>query len=78
MGTGAFDSAWHVALRFGLSALAVYRASLLVAREDRSTEPHRRRHRAARHTFSVCIGCSAWIRVMRERCCATAYFDRSA
>jgi len=34
MGNDAFDSSWHVAVRFTLSALAVYRVAFLVARED--------------------------------------------
>jgi hypothetical protein len=32
--TDALDSTWHVAVRFTLSALAVYRVSFLIARED--------------------------------------------
>lgn len=34
MVTDAFDSTWHVAVRFALSALVVYRLAFLVARED--------------------------------------------
>ena len=34
--TETFDSTWHVAVRFALSALAVYRVSFLVARGRRA------------------------------------------
>jgi len=62
----ALDSTWHVAVRFTLSALAVYRVSFLVAREDGPWEVFRRLRSAAKDTAAghlvACVNClSIWI-----------------
>lgn len=55
----AFDSTWHVAVRFTLSALAVYRLSLLVARENGPWELFRRLRSVASGTMiGRVISCS--------------------
>jgi len=61
-----FDSTWHVAVRFALSALAVYRVSLLVARENGPWDVFGRLRSAARATtigrLVTCVNClSLWI-----------------
>jgi hypothetical protein len=61
-----FDSTWHVAVRFTLSALAVYRVAFLVAREDGPWGVFRRlrssmQQSAAGRLFG-CMNClSVWI-----------------
>jgi hypothetical protein len=66
MGTGAFDSAWHVAVRFALSALAVYRVAFLIAREDGPWDVFRRLRSSAAKSAAgrlvACVNClSVWI-----------------
>lgn len=61
-----FDSTWHVAMRFSLSALAVYRVAFLLAREDGPWGVFRRlrssiKDSAASGLFG-CLNClSVWI-----------------
>ena len=62
----ALDSTWHVAVRFMLSALAVYRVSFLVAREDGPWDLFRRLRLAAKDTGAgrlvACVTClSIWV-----------------
>jgi hypothetical protein len=62
----ALDSTWHVAVRFTLSALAVYRVSFLVAREDGPWDVFRRFRSTAKGTavgrLVTCVNClSVWI-----------------
>jgi hypothetical protein len=60
------DSTWHVALKFTLSALVVYRLAFLIAREDGPWDACRRlrialKDSAAGGLFS-CLNClSVWI-----------------
>ena len=66
MVTDAFDSTWHVAMRFTLSALAVYRIAFLVAREDGPWGLFRRLRVAAKDSMAgrlvACVNClSVWI-----------------
>ena len=66
MGTGAFDSTWHVAVRFALSALAVYRVAFLVAREDGPWGVFRRLRSSVKDSVAgrlvACVNClSVWI-----------------
>jgi len=81
MGTGAFDSAWHVALRFALSALAVYRASLLLAREDGPFDVFRRLRSAAKGTAAgrlmACVNCvSIWVALPLAWFVANSWVER--
>ena len=60
------DSTWHVALRFVLSALAVYRVSFLVAREDGPWGVFRQIRSSAKGSVAgrlvTCLNClSVWI-----------------
>ena len=60
------DSTWHVAVRFTLSALAVYRVSLLIAREDGPWNIFRSLRFTAKATpvgrLLTCVNClSIWI-----------------
>jgi len=62
----ALDSTWHVAVRFTLSALAVYRLSLLIAREDGPWSVFRHVRSSAGGTMAgrlvTCLNClSVWI-----------------
>src|SRR3954463_8836653 len=64
--TDALDSTWHVAVRFTLSALAVYRVSYLVARDDGPWNLFRRLRSAAKGTGAgrlvTCVNClSVWV-----------------
>jgi hypothetical protein len=66
MGTGAFDSTWHVTVRFALSALAVYRVAFLVAREDGPWGVFRRLRSSLKDSGAgrlvACVNClSVWI-----------------
>ena len=66
MGPSAFDSSWHVALRFALSALAVYRVAFAVAREDGPWDVFRRLRAMATNSpagrLVTCLNClSVWI-----------------
>jgi hypothetical protein len=66
MVTEAFDSTWHVAVRFALSALAVYRLAFLVAREDGPWGVVWRLRSAAKSSIAgrllACLNClSVWI-----------------
>ena len=66
MGTGAFDSTWSAALRFALSALAVYRVAFLVAREDGPWGVFRRLRSSVKDSVAgrlvACVNClSVWI-----------------
>jgi hypothetical protein len=66
MVTGVFDSTWHVAIRFTLSALAVYRVTLLVAREDGPWGVFRRLRSSLKESAAGrllgCVNClSVWI-----------------
>jgi hypothetical protein len=66
MVSDAFDSTWHVALRFTLSALAVYRLAFLVAREDGPWRMVRRLRVALKDSAGGgllgCLNClSVWI-----------------
>lgn len=62
----AMDSTWHVAVRFALSALAVYRVAFLLAREDGPWGVCRRlrvalKDSAAGRLFG-CLNClSVWV-----------------
>jgi hypothetical protein len=60
------DSTWHVAVRFTLSALAVYRVSFLVARENGPWNLFQRLRSAARNAgpgrLVACVNClSVWL-----------------
>jgi hypothetical protein len=62
----ALDSTWHVAVRFTLSALAVYRVSFLIAREDGPWDLFRQVRSSAKGTMAgrlvACLNClSVWI-----------------
>jgi hypothetical protein len=62
----AVDSTWHVAVRFSLAALVVYRLSFLVAREDGPWNVFRRIRASARGTLvgrlAGCLNClSVWM-----------------
>ena len=62
----ALDSTWHVTVRFILSALAVYRLSILIAREDGPWGVLRRFRSSAKATMvghlAACVNClSVWI-----------------
>ena len=66
MVSNAFDSTWHVAVRFTLSALAVYRLAFLVAREDGPWGVFRRFRSALKDSMVGglfgCVNClSVWI-----------------
>jgi hypothetical protein len=66
MVTEAFDSTWHVAVRFSLSALAVYRVAFLVAREDGPWGVFRRLRVSTKNSRAGglfgCVNClSVWI-----------------
>ncbi len=66
MVTEALDSTWHVAMRFTLSALAVYRVAFLVAREDGPWGVFRRLRSSAKDSAAgrlvACVNClSVWI-----------------
>lgn len=60
------DSTWPVAVRFSLSALAVYRMSFLIAREDGPWGVFRQLRTSAKATMAArligCVNClSVWI-----------------
>jgi len=62
----ALDSTWHVAVRFAVSALAVYRVSFLIAREDGPWRVFRQIRSLAQGTIAgrlvTCLNClSVWI-----------------
>jgi hypothetical protein len=62
----AFDSTWHVVVRFTLSALAVYRVAFLVAREDGPWGVFRRLRYTLKDSVGGrlfgCVNClSVWI-----------------
>ena len=81
MGPGVFDSAWHVALRFALSALAVYRASFLVAREDGPWDVFRRLRGATKGGLAgrlvACVNCvSLWIALPLAWFVGTSWVER--
>ena len=62
----ALDSTWHVAVRFVLSALVVYRLSFLFAREDGPWDAFRRLRSSSKGTMAgrlvACVNClSVWI-----------------
>lgn len=66
MAGDAFDSTWHVAVRFTLSALAVYRLAFLVAREDGPWNVFRRLRSSVKDSalggLVGCVNClSVWI-----------------
>jgi hypothetical protein len=66
MPANALDSTWQVAVRFTLAALAVYRVSCLVAREDGPWNLFRRLRSAAKETGAgrlvTCVNClSVWV-----------------
>jgi hypothetical protein len=66
MGSDALDSTWHVAVRFTLSALAVYRVVFLVAREDGPWGVFRRLRSSVKGSTGGgllgCVNClSLWI-----------------
>jgi hypothetical protein len=66
MVSDALDSTWHVAVRFTLSALAVYRLAFLVAREDGPWGIFRRLRSSAKGSAGAglfaCVNClSLWI-----------------
>lgn len=66
MGADPFDSTWHVAVRFTLSALAVYRLARLVAREDGPLGLFRRLRSSVKGSSAGgvlgCVNClSVWI-----------------
>ena len=79
--TEPFDSTWHVTVRFALSALAVYRASLLVAREDGPWDAFRRLRSAAKGTMVgrlvACVNClSIWIALPLALFVGTSWVER--
>ena len=66
MASDVFDSTWHVAIRFTLSALVVYRLAFLIAREDGPWGVFRRLRSSAKDSVGGrlvgCVNClSVWI-----------------
>jgi hypothetical protein len=66
MAAEAFDSTWHVAVRFTLSALAVYRVAFLIAREDGPWGMFRHLRSSMKNSMTGrlvgCLNClSVWI-----------------
>ena len=66
MNAEGFDSTWHVAVRFTLSALAVYRVAFLFAREDGPWGALKRLRTWGRNSVGGrlfgCVSClSVWI-----------------
>jgi hypothetical protein len=66
MAPGVFDSTWHVAVRFTLAALVVYRLAFLVAREDGPWDVFRRLRASLKDSVAgrlvTCLNClSVWI-----------------
>ena len=60
------DSTWHVAVKFTLSALVVYRVAFLIAREDGPWSLFRRLRAAMKDSMAgrlfTCLNClSVWI-----------------
>jgi hypothetical protein len=81
MFTDAFDSTWHVAVRFTLSALAVYRVAFLVAREDGPWDLLRRLRASAKGSMAgrlvTCLNClSVWISLPLAVFVGTSWVER--
>jgi len=76
-----FDSTWSAAMRFALSALAVYRVAFLVAREDGPWGVFRRLRFAANETAAgrlvACVNClSIWIALPLAGFVGTSWVER--
>jgi len=75
------DSTWHVAVKFALSALVVYRVAFLIAREDGPWGMFRRlraamKGSAAGGVFS-CLNClSVWIALPLAAFVGTSWLER--
>lgn len=81
MSVEAFDSTWHVALRFAMSALAVYRVSFLVAREDGPWGVLQRIRAYAKGTvagrLAGCVNClSVWLSLPLAAFVGTTWIER--
>jgi hypothetical protein len=81
MMTETFDSTWHVAVRFILSALAVYRVSFLIAREDGPWGVLRSLRSSAKGTMAgrlvACLNClSVWISLPFAWFVGTSWIER--
>jgi hypothetical protein len=81
MGTDTFDSTWHVAVRFALSALAVYRLAIVVAREDGPWDVFRRVRASVRDSAAgrlvTCFNClSVWMAVPFALFVGTSWVER--
>jgi hypothetical protein len=82
MGSDAFDSTWHMAVRFALSALAVYRVAFLVAREDGPWDIFRRLRISAKDSLAgrlvTCFNClSVWISLPCAAFVGTSWVERA-
>ena len=81
MAGDAFYSTWHVALRFTLSALAVYRLAFLIARESGPWGVFRRlrastKDSAAGELFG-CVNClSVWLSLPLAGFVGTSWVER--
>ena len=81
MVTDALDSTWHVAVRFTLSALAVYRVAFLIAREDGPWRMFRRLRSSAKDSaagrFVTCVNClSVWISLPLAAFVGSSWIER--
>ncbi len=80
MVSDAFDSTWHVAVRFTLSSLAVYRLSFLVAREDGPWGVFRRLRSSVKDSTAGgvfgCVNClSVWISLPLAAFVGNSWFE---
>jgi len=81
MTEAGLDCTWHIALRFLLSALAVYRVSFLVAREDGPWGMFRRMRASAAATAAGrlvgCVNClTVWMSVPLALFVGTSWIER--
>ena len=79
--TDAMDSTWHVAVKFTLSALAVYRVAFLIAREDGPWGFFRRlraeTNGSAAGALVRCLNClSVWIALPLAAFVGSSWLER--
>jgi hypothetical protein len=79
---GIFDSTWHVALRFAVSALAVYRVAYVIAREDGPWDVFRRLRASAKNSSAgrlvTCLNClSIWLSLPLSMFVADTWIERA-
>ena len=82
MVTEAFDSTWHVTVRFVLSALAVYRLAFLVARENGPWGVFRRLRSSLKDSTAgellSCVTClSLWMSLPLAAFVGTSWVERA-